>query len=81
MKQLILSDPKVMDGKPCIAGTRITIKLILEGLGAGESIEQMLEEYPFLTREGIQAALSYAASALTDEMIYPTPEAVGENTR
>ena len=46
-----------MMGKPVIAGSRITVELILEKLAAGESIEQILEAHPRLTREGIQAAL------------------------
>jgi uncharacterized protein (DUF433 family) len=54
----IVSDPTVMMGKPFVRGTRITVELILEKLGAGETIEQLLEAHPRLTREGIQAALS-----------------------
>jgi len=54
---MIISDPTIMMGKPVIAGSRITVELILEKLAAGESIEQILEAHPRLTREGIQAAL------------------------
>jgi len=57
---LIVSDQAVMMGKPVVKGTRITVELILEKLGAGETIEQLLEAHPWLTREGIQAALSFA---------------------
>ena len=60
---LIVSDPKIMMGKPVIAGTRITVELILEKLAAGETIEQILEAHPRLTRESIQAALAFAAEA------------------
>ena len=56
---MIISDPTIMMGKPVIAGSRITVELILEKLAAGESIEQILEAHPRLTREGIQAALIY----------------------
>lgn len=49
----IQSDPAVMMGKPVIAGTRITVELILEKLAAGESIEQILDAHPRLTREVI----------------------------
>ena len=45
-----------MMGKPVIAGTRITVELILEKLAAGETVEQLLEAHPRLTKEGIQAA-------------------------
>jgi uncharacterized protein (DUF433 family) len=58
---LIQSDPNVMMGKPVIVGTRITVELILEKLAAGETAEELLESHPRLTREGILAALAYAA--------------------
>jgi len=74
-KGLIISDPTVMMGKPVIKGTRITVELILEKLAAGETIEQILEAHPHLTREGIQAALSFAAGALRSDVVYPTDEA------
>lgn len=63
-EQLIQSDPKIMLGKPVIAGTRITVELILEKLAAGESIEQILEAHPRLTREAVVAALQYAVKSL-----------------
>jgi uncharacterized protein (DUF433 family) len=56
-KRLIISDPSVMMGKPVISGTRITVELILEKLASGETIEQILEAHPRLSREAIQAAL------------------------
>ena len=67
---LIVSDPKVMMGKAVIAGTRITVDLILEKLGSGESIEALLESHPRLTREGVLAALRFAAHALRAEVVY-----------
>lgn len=63
---LIQSDPAVMMGKPVIAGTRITVEFILEKLSAGETIEQILEAHPRLTRESVLAALAYAARNLPD---------------
>ncbi|MGH8719456.1 MAG: DUF433 domain-containing protein [Burkholderiales bacterium] len=63
-KDLIQIDPAVMMGKPVIVGTRITVELILEKLAAGETIEQILEAHPRLTREGISAALAYAAKVV-----------------
>ncbi|HEY0068366.1 MAG TPA: DUF433 domain-containing protein [Chloroflexia bacterium] len=56
----IISDPAIMMGNPVIAGTRLTVELILEKLGAGETIEQLLEAHPRLTREGVLAAISFA---------------------
>ncbi|RJP18744.1 MAG: DUF433 domain-containing protein [Candidatus Omnitrophota bacterium] len=57
--ELIQSDSSVMMGKPVIKGTRITVELILEKLAAGESVEQILEAHPHITRDGIQAAISF----------------------
>lgn len=68
---MIVSDPKVMMGKPVVEGTRITVELILEKLGGGESMEQVLESHPRLTREGVLAALRFAAQALRAEVVYP----------
>ena len=61
---LIQSDPSIMMGKPVVAGTRIPVELILEKLAAGETVDQLLEAHPRLTRQGIQAALGFAAQAL-----------------
>ena len=71
---MIVSDPNVMMGKPIVKGTRITVELILEKLGAGETIEQLLEAHPRLTREAIQAALAFARDALRADVVYPIAE-------
>ena len=68
---LIVSDPKVMLGKPVIAGTRITVELVLEKLAAGETIDDILDAHPHLTRDGVQAAIQYAVKVLRAEAIYP----------
>jgi len=70
-RALIVSDPAVMMGKPVIAGTRITVEMILEKLGAGETVEQLLEAHPRLTREAVQAALAFGAEALKADVVYP----------
>ncbi len=74
---MIASDPSVMMGKPVIAGTRITVELILEKLAAGESVEQILSEHPRLTHEGIRAALAFAAEALKADVVYPMEKVAG----
>lgn len=61
--ELIQSNPAVLMGKPVVAGTRITVELILEKLSAGETMDQILEAHPRLTREGVLAALDFAAQA------------------
>jgi uncharacterized protein (DUF433 family) len=71
MDGLVVSDPTVMMGKPVIAGTRITVELILEKLAAGATVDELLNSHPRLTREGVQAALSFAAEALRADVVYP----------
>jgi uncharacterized protein (DUF433 family) len=71
---LITSDPKVLMGKPVIAGTRITVDSILEKLAAGETEAQLLNEHPRLTTEAIRAAIAFAAEALRADVVYPTSE-------
>ena len=70
-RELVVSDPGVMMGKPVIAGTRITVELILEKLAAGETVEQVLEAHPRLNEEAVRAALAFAADALRADVVYP----------
>lgn len=72
MPQLIISDPGIMMGKPVVAGTRITVELILDKLAAGESIDQILLAHPRLTEQSIRAAIAFAAEALRADVVYPT---------
>jgi uncharacterized protein (DUF433 family) len=69
----IIADPNILMGKPVIAGTRISVELILDKLGAGETVEDLLLDYPFLTREGVLAALRFAARVVGNEVAYPFP--------
>lgn len=61
---MIICDPGILGGKPVIAGTRISVQLILEKLRDGWAVEDVLSDYPHLTREQIAAALAYAADVL-----------------
>lgn len=70
-EELIESDPKIMVGKPVVKGTRITVELILDKLAAGETIEQILDDHPTLTLEGVRAAIAFASKALRSDVIYP----------
>lgn len=67
----IVSDPSVMMGKPVVAGTRITVELILEKLAAGETVEAILSAHPALTADAVRAALRFAAEALRADVVYP----------
>lgn len=71
---MIQSDPAVMMGKPVIAGTRVTVELILEKLAAGETIKQILDAHPRLTEAAVLAALEFAARALKADVTYPLPD-------
>ena len=57
----ITLNPEVMGGKPCIRGMRVTVGMIVGEIGAGQSIEDLLADYPYLEREDIMQALQYAA--------------------
>lgn len=72
MEPRIVSDPRIMLGKPVIAGTRITVELILERLGTGETVDDLLKAFPHLSREAIQAALTFASQTLRNEVVYST---------
>ncbi|MBM3708230.1 MAG: DUF433 domain-containing protein [Actinobacteria bacterium] len=54
-------DPNICFGKPCIRGTRIWVSLILDFLASGMTIDELMEEYPQLTKESILAAIAYGA--------------------
>ena len=60
-------NPKIMMGKPVIRGTRITVELVLRKLGEGAKQTDLLEAYPQLKKEDIQAAIRYAADTLAHE--------------
>ncbi len=58
--------PDICNGRPIIAGTRIPVQTIMEFLGAGDSIEEVLEEYPSLKREDIYACIQFAAKLMAN---------------
>lgn len=66
----ITINPAQLDGKPCIRGLRISVQSILEFLGAGNSSEEILNQYPLLNKEDITACLQYAAKVSGKEIHY-----------
>ena len=64
-------NPAILVGKPIIKGTRISIEMILEELSEGNSIEDLLQNYPRLQREDILAALHYGALMLKQSLVFP----------
>jgi uncharacterized protein (DUF433 family) len=57
----ITQEPEVMGGKACIRGLRVTVGMIVGQIAAGQSIDALLSDYPYLEREDIMQALRYAA--------------------
>ena len=70
----IVWDPKIMSGKPVIKGTRIPVETVLRWLGKGETVETLLDQYPSLTREDIQAAQMFAADLIANERVVTAAE-------
>ena len=68
MIERITANPKILGGKPIIRGTRISVEFILDLLASDVSEEDILEDYPHLTREDIQACLRYAARSSKNEI-------------
>jgi len=71
MRQRIAINPKIMTGKPVIAGTRIPVELILKKLTQNMDIKEILRDYPRLTKEDIKAVLQYATETIENEEVYP----------
>ena len=64
MPERISINPDVCNGRPVVHGTRIAVQTVLEFLAAGDSVEEVLEEYPRLTRADVQACLDYASRVM-----------------
>jgi len=69
-QERIIVDPEVLVGKPIIKGTRIAVEFVLDLLGRGWTIEQILREYDHLSPEDIQACLAYASDMMKSERVY-----------
>ena len=69
MHERITIDPNIMQGKPVIWGTRITVGLILRKLGAGMTTDDIIADHPRLTVDDLRAAQAFAADYLADEEI------------
>ncbi len=72
-KQALLSritvDPRICHGKACVRGTRVLVSVILDSLAEGLSNEEILQNYPKLTKEDIKAVLEYAARIAKEEVL------------
>jgi uncharacterized protein (DUF433 family) len=65
----ITSDPQRMGGVPCIRDLRVTVHMVLGQLAGGRSIEQLLEDYPYLERADVLAALEYGAAVVNEREV------------
>ena len=69
----ITVDEKVLVGKPIIKGTRIAVEFVIDLLGRGWTVDQILQEYDHLTAEDVQACIAYAGDVLKSERVYLIP--------
>jgi uncharacterized protein (DUF433 family) len=72
-RQHIHADQEVLTGKPVVRGTRLSVDFLLGLLAAGWTEQQLLDEYPTLTREGLRAVFAFAGECLREEALYALP--------
>jgi uncharacterized protein (DUF433 family) len=73
MTDWIVVDSNICSGKPTLKGTRIMVKNILGMFAGGYTLERVLEAYPELSREMVEAALAYAAQVIDEEQVVASP--------
>ena len=66
MNDRIIIDPAICNGRPVIKGTRITVQTVMEFLSAGDSVDDVLEEYPTISREDVLACMEWAARLMAN---------------
>lgn len=69
MRSLISTNPAILNGKPCVAGTRLSVEFILELIASGASTADIVKTYPQLTRDGVEAAIRFAANSLSHDTL------------
>lgn len=70
-EELIEINPEILTGKPVVKGTRLAVEFIINLLAEGWSVEDILTNYPGLSREAIRACLAYAGERLRAEKVFP----------
>ena len=70
-KNRIVLDPGILTGKPVVKGTRLSVEFVVDLLAQGWTEEEILRNYPQMTREDIYACLGYASAVLRAEKVYP----------
>ncbi len=74
--ELIVSDPQICGGQPVIRGTRVLLRTVLASLAEGDAIEDLLQSFPTLTRDQIQAVIAFAAASAQEDLPIPGAPAV-----
>ena len=72
----IHSDPDILVGKPVVRGTRLSVEFILGLFAAGWTEQQVLENYPTLTKESLRAVFAFATDCMREESLYPIPAGI-----
>jgi uncharacterized protein (DUF433 family) len=70
-QQFIVVDPEIHHGEPCLKGTRIPVSMIVGSVADGMSFDEIIESYPQLNKEALQAAMAYAADVVRHEVFLP----------
>ena len=68
-REYITVNPEVCHGKPCVKGTRVMASVILDNLAVGQTPEEIMESYPSVSREAIQATIAYAADLARERIV------------
>ena len=68
-REYVTVDPEVCHGKPCVKGTQVMVSVILDNLAVEQTPEEIVERYPSVTREAIQASLAYAADLASERFV------------
>jgi uncharacterized protein (DUF433 family) len=74
-RTIIHSDPAILMGKPVVKGTRLSVDFILRLFGNGWTVQEVLENYPGLSPEALQAVFAYAGECMSEEALYDLPSA------
>ena len=72
-RDFVHSDPEILVGKPVVRGTRLSVEFILNLFAEGWSERQVLDNYPTLSKEKLQAVFAFATDCLREEALYPIP--------
>lgn len=67
-REYIIRDPRIGGGEPVIKGTRIPLRTVLASLAEGGSMEEVLADFPTLTKEGVRAAIAFAAASASEDL-------------